>query len=221
LGAPVDLDLRLRPEGGKGLLVRTHAGFRSYELESMEMWERFALGQARMVRGDSASLEIVMRAAHALPLTPERLKELLRIKRRIESERLRPQHARRDVKLGYGGLMDLEWFVHLHEMRYPTATRAGSAVRVDERIRLIARAQLINAVEAEELLAARTHLLELRLRLGLLGYTPDVLPENPDKLDRLAQSSRYTDGNDLLARHEAVIERVRAVYLEGLDRLKA
>jgi [glutamine synthetase] adenylyltransferase / [glutamine synthetase]-adenylyl-L-tyrosine phosphorylase len=221
LGSPASIDLRLRPEGGKGLLVRTYSAFRAYELESMEMWERFALGQSRLVFGSPEAQALVDRAAYALPLTPERLRELLQIKRRVENERVRPQHRRRDVKLGYGGLSDLEWFVHLHEMRYPTASRAGTAGRLDERIGNLARAHLVNAVEAEELIQARRHHVMLRLRLGLLGYMPDVLPENPDKLDRLARACRFDDGNALLARHEVVIERVRAIYLEGLERLKA
>ncbi|MFI5385966.1 MAG: hypothetical protein ACHQ50_07580 [Fimbriimonadales bacterium] len=221
LDAPINLDLRLRPEGGKGLLVRTYEGFGQYELEDMEMWERFALGQARLILGSEDALKMVLKAAYAQPLTPERLQELLGLKKRIETERVLPQHMKREVKLGLGGLADIEWFVHLHEMRYPTATRAGVEPHMEDRIHALGRARLINAVEADQLIVAREHLLTLRLRLGLQGLKKDLLPENPDKLDRLALASGFKDGNAFLAHHEHVIDAVRAIYQEGLERLKA
>lgn len=220
-GAPVEIDLRLRPEGRQGLLVRTLEGFRSYELNRMEMWERFALGSSRLVKGSPACLEAVRRAAYAMPLTPERLKELIAIKKRIESERVSPPYLRRNVKLGWGGLGDLEWFVQLHKMRYPNATNASAHIRLDEGIRALGRASLINAVETEQLLAGLEHLTRVRTQLALLGYKDDRVPENPDKLDRLAQVSGDADANAFLLRHEHMIDTVRAIYLDGMERLRA
>lgn len=220
-GAPIEFDMRLRPEGGKGLLVRTYAGFSAYELESMEMWERMALIQSRVVYGRPEAEQLAQKAAFAMPLTPERLLELLAMKKRIETERVKPQHARRHVKLGQGGLSDIEWFVGLHELRYPTATEAGQPRTMEERIRALARAMLIHALELETLLECRRELLETRERLFLLGFTPDVVPENPDKLDRLAMSWGLADGNAFLEKLERTTDAVRAIYKEGIDRLKS
>ena len=220
-GAPIDLDLRLRPEGGKGLLVRTYEAFEAYELESMQMWERMALTQARLVFGRPEAEQRALKAAFALPLTPERLEELLSMKARIETERVKPQHRRRHVKLGLGGLSDIEWFVGLHELRYPTATEAGSPRTMVERLRALAKANLIHALEFEALVETRRNLLLTRERLYLLGFTPDVVPENPDKLDRLARAFGLDEGNAFLERHERTIDAVRAIYREGVDRLKS
>lgn len=219
-GAPLTVDLRLRNEGSQGLLVRTYAGFAAYELDRMEMWERFALGSARLVRGNLSSLKLVHKAAFALPVTPERLKELVSMKRRIESERNDPKYFRRNIKVGFGGLTDLEWFVHLYEMRYPTAVRVGDHILMEDRIKAIAQARLINAIEYDELLSAWRHLSEVKTRLFLLGYPDDVVPENPDRLYRLAKIADLRDGNEYLRRHEHVIEVVRSIYNEGLERLK-
>jgi [glutamine synthetase] adenylyltransferase / [glutamine synthetase]-adenylyl-L-tyrosine phosphorylase len=220
-GAPIEVDLRLRPEGGQGLLVRTYAGFEAYDLEAMEMWERMALIQARSIYGSQEAERRVRKAALALPLTPERLEQLLEMKRRIETERVRPQHRRRHVKLGLGGLSDIEWYLGLHEMRFPTATEAGTPRRTPERLRALARAGLIHAIEFEELLAGWKILGDTRDRLFLLGFTQDIVPENPDKLDRLAFATGMASGNDFLMRHERTIDTVRAIYTEGVDRLKA
>ncbi len=220
-GAPVSVDLRLRPDGGKGMLVRSFEAFDAYDLEGMEMWERFALGHARLVHGSSESEVLVKKSAYAQPLTPERLKELLAMKKRVETERVKPQHQRRNVKLGWGGLNDIEWTVHLHEMRFPTVTKAGETVLMEDRIRALGRAGLINMIEVEQLLHAHAHLLEVRLRLSMLGLEQDVIPENPDKLDRLAESMVIESGNAFLARHEQAIDSVRSIYQEGLERLRA
>jgi len=217
--APIEVDLRLRPEGGKGLLVRTYAGFESYELESMENWERIALILARSVVGDPEAERRAQRAAFALPLTPERLHELLAMKKRLETERVRPQHVRRHVKLGHGGLSDIEWYLGLHELRYPTATEAGRPRRTEERLRALARAMLINAFELDALLESWRFLTSVRERLLLLGFTPDIVPENPDKLHRLAVACGMDEGNAFLERHERTIDLVRTIYKEGLDRL--
>lgn len=220
LEAPVELDLRMRRENGTGLLVRTYVGFEHYELDRMQLFERFALGQCRLVRGNPEALDHVLHAAYALPVTPERLKELVRMKRHLEAERNTPKYIRRNVKYGYGGLADIEWFCHLYEIRYPTATHAGHPRSTDERIRAIARANLINALEMESMLDARRHLSHTRNWMWFLGYREDIVPENPDKLDRLAAAMRFSDGNEFLRYHESAVESVRGIYTEGLERLR-
>ncbi len=220
-GAPIELDLRLRPEGGKGLLVRTYQGFEAYELEDMEMWERFALGQVRLIEGNPQATALAQKAAYAVPLTPEHLTELMHIKKRVETERVSAKYLRRHVKLGHGGLMDIEWLVHLNELRYPTAARAGENLGFDDRIRALSRARLINTVEMDQLLGARQHLRTLRDRLHLLGMTQDIVPENPDRLDRLAELFGWSEGNVFLQHHENLMESVRTIYMESMERLRA
>lgn len=223
-GLQVELDVGLESESAKvrpgKTTIWTYEGFGDYELESMSLMERFNLGSARQIWGDAEAERIARKTAYALPLTPERLKDLVVRKKQLEAA-VMPQHRRRDVKAGLGGLGDVEWFIHLHEMRFPTATRAGSFVELDKRAAALANTRLINSVELEELLEARKHLREVRHRLSLLGFQEDVIPENPDKLSRLAAVFGYADGNDFLAYHERVIDTVRGVYIEGLERLKA
>ena len=209
-GAPYRVDLRLRPEGGKGLLVRTYDGLLSYAARDMELWERFALGHARLVHGSPKALATVLYAARERLVGPEEMAELKRMKRRIETERVRPAHVGRDVKLGRGGLNDVEWLVRLTEMAHP-ADRAPSSA-IPARIVALRKAGRLNLVEAETLLVARRWLLDLRHRLWLLDVPDDVLPENPDRLARLAASLKLPDANALLQRHAEVTEGVRGIY---------
>src|SRR5205823_991558 len=142
--------------------VRSYSALKIYELERMEMWERFALGFARLVSGRQEGLGVLLQAAYAEPLTPEHLQELLAMKKRIENERVKPQYLKRDVKLGYGGLSDIDWFVHLFEMRYPTTLQVGRSLDAGERLKAMLQATLINSVEYEQLLFARAYLLRVR-----------------------------------------------------------
>ena len=217
LGDPFRADLRLRPEGRKGLLVRTYEGLLAYAERDMELWERFVLGQARLVVGSPRALETVLRAARERSVGPEEVRELLRMKRRIETERVRPTHVRRDVKLGRGGLNDVEWLVRLTEMVHP-ADRAPTAA-IPARIEALAAAGHLNLVERDALLDGRRWLLDLRHRLWLQDAEGDRLPENPGRLGRLAASLGLPDANALLRRHADVTDRVRALYEAAVRRL--
>ncbi len=218
-GANVEADLRLRPDGRKGLLVRTLLGLESYANSDLELWERFALGHARLISGSPNAHNAVLEMAYGLSINPARMAELLEMKHRVETERVKPQHVRRNVKLGHGGLNDIEWLVHLHEMKYPIATEAKGGDSFQTRIRNLRNAELLNALESDFLLSAHSHLLDVRMRLQLLGYEEDLVPENPDKLDRLANSCGDAGGNHFLSRHEPVIDGVRRLYHEALERL--
>jgi glutamate-ammonia-ligase adenylyltransferase len=221
LECPVQIDLRLRPDGGKGLLVRTYSAFRYYAVSGMDMWERLALGQCRPVIGPDSAFDLAVEIAYGLPLTPSRLDELLAMKLRIETERVNPKYARRNVKLGIGGLSDFEWFIRLHELRYPTATHAGKNFAMLDRLRALREARLVHLLEHQALEEAFLHLTRVRTQLALLDMERDVLPENPDKLDRIGRTFGFVDGNAFLARHEEIIEGVRSIYNEGIERLRA
>ncbi len=221
LGAPIEIDLRLRPDGGKGLLLRSYDALLQYDLDGMEMWERFALGHARLVAGREESVKVVLKVTYGQPLTPERLQELVKMKRRIETERVQSTQTHRQVKLGRGGLNDIEWTVRLTEMRYPSATRAGTTSDSQERMTNIGRSGLLNAVEVEQLLSARAFYSHLRIWLSLLGIRDDLIPENPDKLQRLAEAMGIATGNELLAQYQQMTTTIRSLFEDTLERLKA
>ncbi len=203
-----------------GMRFGGYEQLRRYELESMTLAERFSVRTVQSVWGSPDAEEMVRRLSVALPLTPERLKALAEVKRHQISQ-IMPQHRHRHVTEGVGALGDIEWFVRLHEMRFPTATRAGQRIRLSDRIRQLAQAKLINAVEQVELLEALEHLVALRHTLVLMGYSRDIIPENPRKLGTLAERFGYADGNDLLAYHERVTATVHTIFSESLERLKA
>lgn len=130
-----EIDARLRPEGNQGLLARTMASYRDYYARWAKVWERQALLKARFCAGDAALgaafTDLRDEIVFGRPLSEEELAELHHVKRRVESERLRPgQDRARHLKLGPGGMVDVEFTVQLLQLRhgpaYPSVRQSGT-----------------------------------------------------------------------------------------------
>lgn len=216
--SPFSIDLRLRPEGKKGLLVRTIEGIEKYASTEMEMWERFALGRARIVCGEKEIMRRIHRIAFGNGLNASQLDELLKMKERIESERVAPQYRSRDIKLGEGGIDDAEWLVQLWTMFDPPFEMAWPPT-LHRRCARLKHIGYLNAAETEILETECNFLIQLRISLALHGFENSVLPENPNKLSKLASAIGLHDANELIARKARASEAIRGLFLESVDRL--
>ena len=120
-GRLYDVDVRLRPDGAKGLLVSSVSSYRDYQLERAWTWEHQALVRARGVAGD-ASLLAEFEAIRAQTLSQSR--EVQKLQEEVGSMRLkmraeldRSDAARFDLKQGAGGLVDLEFLLQFLVLR--------------------------------------------------------------------------------------------------------
>ena len=142
---PLALDADLRPEGRQGPLVRTLGSYGAYYERFSDPWEAQALLRARPLAGDEqlaadflAVIDPVRYPADGL--TADALRQVRRLKARMESERLpRGVEPRRHTKLGPGGLSDVEWVVQLLQQEHAgsepalrtTSTMVGLQASVD------------------------------------------------------------------------------------------
>lgn len=114
-GRLYDVDMRLRPDGGKALLVSSLAGFADYQRQRAWTWEHQALVRARGMAGDAsllADFEAIRRDTLTRPRAPEAVRdEVLAMRRRMRAELDRSDAARFDLKQGAGGLVDLEFLL--------------------------------------------------------------------------------------------------------------
>jgi glutamate-ammonia-ligase adenylyltransferase len=194
---PLDLDLGLRPEGKNGAIVRSLESYRAYYARWSLTWEAQALLRARGVVGDEALLQDFTAMADAIrypaSIGADAVREVKRIKARVESERL-PQGAdpSRHLKLGRGSLSDVEWLVqlwqleHAHEvpgLRTPSTLHALSAA-VD--------ADLVSEPDADRLRAAWLFASRARSAMTLwTAKTADVLPTERRALEGVARLMEY------------------------------
>ena len=121
LGAPTgagrlyEVDVRLRPDGAKGLLVSTLASFEDYQRHRAWTWEHQALVRARAIAGDAPlceAFERVRAQTLAQPRDPDALRaDVAAMRARMRAELDRSDAARFDLKQGEGGLVDLEFLL--------------------------------------------------------------------------------------------------------------
>jgi glutamate-ammonia-ligase adenylyltransferase len=114
-GRLYETDMRLRPDGGKSLLVSSLASYAEYQEQRAWTWEHQALVRARAVAGDASLLADFERVRAA---TLGRARDLAalaadvgQMRRRMRAELDRSDAARFDLKQGAGGLVDLEFLL--------------------------------------------------------------------------------------------------------------
>lgn len=123
---PVDLDFDLRPEGKNGPIVRSLASYATYYERWSLTWEAQALLRARHVAGSRSLSDdffaVVDPVRYPGDFSDAELREVRAMKARIEAERL-PNGAdpAMHVKLGPGGLSDVEWLAQLLQLRWAHA----------------------------------------------------------------------------------------------------
>ncbi len=205
---PFDLDADLRPEGRNGPLVRSLDSYAEYYRRWSLSWEAQALLRARGVAGSVKLIDRFIALADDVRYPAEvklqDLREIKRIKARVENERL-PQGVdrTRHLKLGPGGLSDVEWLVqllqHAHAHRIP-ALRTTSTLDALEAAR---EAGLVPDAAAERLREAWRLASRLRSANTLLsGQTSDVLPVDRGKLDGIGRLLEYPPRSATLVEEE-------------------
>jgi glutamate-ammonia-ligase adenylyltransferase len=134
------VDLRLRPEGRLGAVALSLDGYRRYHTERAELWERQALLKSRISAGDARVGERFMALVQEVvwrPGSDARIVGAVReMKRRIDDS-LRGNAASANVKLGRGGIREIEFLVQTMQLLY-----GGDDPRLRERSTLSAIARL-------------------------------------------------------------------------------
>jgi glutamate-ammonia-ligase adenylyltransferase len=113
-GPLYDVDTRLRPQGGQGMLAVSLAAFEAYQRQEAWTWEHMALCRARPLTGSEAARAKVRELVRSI-LGTERDTTKVRADAaamREEMARHKPPAGALDIKLGDGGLVDLEFAVH-------------------------------------------------------------------------------------------------------------
>jgi glutamate-ammonia-ligase adenylyltransferase len=217
-GPLYEVDLRLRPEGNSGFVAAHIDAYRQYYTTRAQTWEKQSLIKARLIAGDARVaeefLEWVAPLVYPEAPPPERDDEVRTMKRRIETERVGVEERSRHLKLGPGGLSDVEFLVQLLQLRH-----GGRQPALRERSTLAALEALTRTgrLSAEEFAALRDgyrFLTHLRQRLTLVSkdVAPETLPTDAPTLRRLARSIGFADTETLLARHAETTAAIREVF---------
>jgi [glutamine synthetase] adenylyltransferase / [glutamine synthetase]-adenylyl-L-tyrosine phosphorylase len=195
---PLVVDADLRPEGKQGPLVRSLAAYAAYYARRAAPWESQALLRAEFAVGDAGlgARFIALADEYRYPdggLADRSVREIRRIKARVEAERI-PRGTDRalHLKLGPGGLSDVEWTVQLLQLHWSHAIHGLRTTRTLAALDAAVGGGLVETSDAAALRAAWSFAGRIRDAIMLVRGRPgDTFPAKHDELTAVARLLGY------------------------------
>ncbi|MFI9610408.1 bifunctional [glutamine synthetase] adenylyltransferase/[glutamine synthetase]-adenylyl-L-tyrosine phosphorylase [Streptomyces sp. NPDC052023] len=217
---PLLIDADLRPEGKTGPLVRTLKSYEAYYRRWSLVWESQALLRAEPVAGDEdlgrrfvELIDPLRYPEHGLG--DEAVREIRRLKARMESERLpRGADPKLHTKIGPGGLSDVEWTVQLLQLRHGYELPGLRTTRTREALAAAREAGLISPEDAGTLDEAWVLATRVRNAVMLVrGRAGDTFPSHTRELAAVGRYLGYGPGHvgDMLDAYRRTARRARTV----------
>jgi glutamate-ammonia-ligase adenylyltransferase len=199
-GPLYDVDTRLRPSGKDGLLALSLPSFAEYQQERAWTWEHMALTRARPVYGSAearGSLRRIVEATLLMPRDPARLvADAVKMRRDIALHK--PPSGPFDIKLGDGGLVDLEFAVHTLQLRH--------GVALHPQLDLAVAALVAEGLVPDEVIEAHRLLTRMLVTMRLVSPTSSEPPAASRAL--VARTCGLESWESLLAAHDSARQSV-------------
>jgi glutamate-ammonia-ligase adenylyltransferase len=215
------MDMRLRPGGDRAHLVQSLDEMEIYYSSSGELWERQALIKAVPVAGSVQSgkdfMSMIKPFVFRSLLDEAVLHDVEKVKKRIEEEHLRESFL--NVKLGVGGIREIEFFVQTFQLLYgggKPELRSPATLDVLEKLR---DAELIPQRDADTLAKAYLFLRRVEHHLQLREeQQTHTMPSDIEQQQQIARNLAYAEFDleearqQLLSDLKDVMGSVRAVF---------
>lgn len=217
---PLEIDIDLRPEGKSGPTVRGIASLAEYYARWSSAWEAQALVRARPVAGDPALAGRVMELIDPLRwpeggLTESAVREMRVLKARMEAERIpRGRDPKLHLKLGRGGLSDVEWTVQMLQMQHAAAEESLRTTSTVEALAALQEHGHVTGADAEALQGAWALASDVRDASMLWrGRATDSLPTDPRDREGVSRAMGRSAGAgpELTEEYLRQARRARAV----------
>ena len=222
-GSVYRVDLRLRPEGRMGAVAQSLRAFQDYYRTRGRTWERLALLRARPVAGDRPLgfrfLGRVRPFLYGRPFDAEAVAEVRRLKEETDREVARRGETERNVKLGAGGIREVEFLVQAFQLRFGKH-RPGLRVRDTlGALDAIRSAGFLDEDEHRSLRRAYVFLRDVENKLQMVADAQvHALPVSDDEIRLCALRLGYRDetrcgaGEALLRDHHSHTAAVNGVF---------
>jgi glutamate-ammonia-ligase adenylyltransferase len=174
-GGLYEVDTRLRPDGGKSLLVAGLPAFIAYQRERAWTWEQQALTRARAVAGDTALGEAFARDRREILCRPRErgkvIAEICRMRAEWRRQRDRSEPGSLDLKQGGGALLDIQFLLQglvlMHAHAHPGLAAHADTLHL---LAVCARTGVLPERDVVALEAAHAELLSRALSATLAGH---------------------------------------------------
>jgi glutamate-ammonia-ligase adenylyltransferase len=216
-GSLFRIDLRLRPEGDSGPLCRSLGSYENYYAQWGQTWERMMLIKARGVAGSATLaaefLEMIQSFRYPRAIGEDVLREIAAMKSRIENEVLRSDELERNVKLGRGGIREIEFIVQAQQLiragRQPFLQGSQTLPALEKFMQY----DLMPGAEVRSLRDAYYFLRDVEHRLQMdENLQTHTLPQKRDALERLARLMDFKTAKDFEIARQQHTTNVRASF---------
>lgn len=197
-GSLFRIDLRLRPEGDAGPVSRSLESYENYYAQWGQTWERMMLIKSRCVAGDVTMghefLDMIQPFRYPRLIQENVLGEIAAMKARIESEVVKAGELERNVKLGRGGIREIEFLAQslqlLHAGRLPFLQISQTLPCLDK----LAQYRLVANGDAQALTQAYVFLRDVEHRLQMeADQQTHTIPTDTAARERLARLMGFAD----------------------------
>jgi len=223
-GSLFRIDLRLRPEGNAGPLTRSLESYENYYAQWGQTWERMMLIKARGVAGSESLagefLEMIQNFRYPRSVNENVLGEVAAMKARIESEILREDEVDRNVKLGRGGIREIEFVVQALQLIHAGRQPFLQIPQTLPCLAKLAQYRLLEEGEVPRLDAAYRFLRDVEHRLQMdQNLQTHTLPKDATVVERVARLMGFESAKEFESARRTHSENVRKVY-DGLLRVE-
>ena len=211
------IDLRLRPEGDSGPLCRSLESYENFYAQWGQTWERMMLIKARPVAGDKSLgaefLETIHTFRYPRAVDPNVVHEIAAMKDRIENEVVGADELERNVKLGRGGIREIEFIAQseqlLHAGKLPFLQGAQTLPTLEK----LGQYDLLSGEEARSLRDAYKFLRDVEHRLQMEeNLQTHTIPTDHAARERLAKLMGFKTTAEFEAAHREHTNRVRSIF---------
>ncbi len=211
------VDMRLRPEGDAGPLARSLPSYENYYAQWGQTWERMMLVKARGVAGDAGLaaefLETIQSFRYPRSINESVLDEVAAMKARIEQEVVKAGELERNVKLGRGGIREIEFVVQAQQLLRGGHQPFLQSPQTLPTLEKLAQYDLLTRDEVRQLREAYCWLREVEHRLQMeSNRQTHSIPENQAAQQRLARLMGVPTLKDFESQRLAHTGNVRRIY---------
>ena len=211
------VDARLRPEGDAGPIARSLESCENYYAQWGQTWERMMLIKARVVAGDkglgSEFLEMIQPFRFPRSISAEILREIAATKDRIEREVVRAGELERNVKLGRGGIREIEFIVQSRQVLHAGRSPFLQIPQTLPCLEKLAEYELLSPDDASQLDAAYRFLRDVEHRLQMENNRQThTIPEDSVYQRRLARLMDFKSLPRFQAALRSHMGNVRRIY---------
>ena len=203
-GPLYDVDQRLRPGGATGMRVVSLDAFEHYQRNEAWTWEHMALCRARPVFGSPELRERVAAIIERILRMPRDRSEVIAdaMKMRADMEQHKPARGPLDVKLGPGGLVDLEFATHVLQL----TTGVGLNTRLEVALEALAAEALVQANVVDALKLLSRMLVMMRL------VAPGEVKPTAETWELVAEACGAASWKELLVEHDAARQSIADLW---------